>query len=58
MGYWTHAAEAWYQRRMKAIEAGDAVPYTSSEWRSHLRHTKTDSRDFLSRIEYLSEKRL
>ncbi|KAI0085724.1 hypothetical protein BDY19DRAFT_858991, partial [Irpex rosettiformis] len=32
-GYWSHAAEIWFQRRLQRIKNGEAVPLTSNEWR-------------------------
>ncbi|KAI0083083.1 hypothetical protein BDY19DRAFT_998870 [Irpex rosettiformis] len=58
MGYWSHGAEEWYQRRLKLIESGEASPLPSNGWRNSLRYTKSDSREVLQRIETLSVKKL
>ncbi|KAI0094119.1 hypothetical protein BDY19DRAFT_866973, partial [Irpex rosettiformis] len=35
-GYWSHAAEVWFQRRLARLKAGDAKPMSSNEWRNSL----------------------
>ncbi|KAI0083149.1 hypothetical protein BDY19DRAFT_900611 [Irpex rosettiformis] len=57
-GYWSHAAETWFQRRLQRIKTGEAVPLTSNEWRRTLRHTASDSQKFFSNIERLSASRV
>ncbi|KAI0086279.1 hypothetical protein BDY19DRAFT_895211 [Irpex rosettiformis] len=52
-GYWSHAAEVWYRRRIQLIEDGKAEPLTSNEWRNTLRHSKSDAKDLLEYVELL-----
>ncbi|KAI0085723.1 hypothetical protein BDY19DRAFT_896089 [Irpex rosettiformis] len=58
VGYWSYAAESWFQQRLKRIRSGDAMPMNSAEWRNSLRHTVLDSRGFISNIEKLSAYRV
>ncbi|KAI0083198.1 hypothetical protein BDY19DRAFT_900679 [Irpex rosettiformis] len=58
LGYWSHGAEEWYQRRLKLIESGEASPLPSNGWRNSLRYTKSDSREVMLSIESLSQKKL
>ncbi|KAI0089375.1 hypothetical protein BDY19DRAFT_889682, partial [Irpex rosettiformis] len=53
-GYWSHAAEVWFQRRLARLKAGDAKPMSSDEWRNSLCHTLSDSHKFIAGIEKLS----
>ncbi|KAI0825474.1 hypothetical protein BC629DRAFT_1434124 [Irpex lacteus] len=57
-GYWTHAAEVWFQRRLRMLKEGKAKAMTQNEWRKSLRHTLSDSDKFLQCIERLSSRRV
>jgi hypothetical protein len=42
VGYWSPAAEHWFQRRLESIRSGSADLKSSSEWNHSLKvHRKT-----------------
>ncbi|KAI0771725.1 hypothetical protein BC629DRAFT_1595493 [Irpex lacteus] len=57
-GYWSHAAEIWFQRRLRMLREGKAKAMSQNEWRKSLRHTLSDSHKFIHGIEKLSASRL
>jgi hypothetical protein len=50
VGYWTLQCEEWYQRRLRAIKAGNAQPLSRTDWKANLRRSH-HVRPFVEAIE-------
>ena len=50
MGYWTEAAEMWYQRRLADIRSGVQGPKNGREWKRSLSPSR-DSKSMMIGLE-------